>query len=200
MTNVTVLLFDGFTALDAVGPLDVLGRLEGYAIRWASLAGGPVSGSPGLTVETEALSARDKSDILLIPGGFGTRKLAGDTCFLAALQKAIAASSIVMTVCTGSALAAACGALDGRHATGNKKAFTWTMSVGPNVLWEKDARWTKNGKFYTADGVSAGMDMALGYAADRFGTDKARSLAANMEYRWNDRAEDGWCFLAKNGK
>ena len=192
MTNVTVLLFDGFTALDAVDPLDVLGRLEGYAIRWASLAGGPVSGSPGLTVEMKALSARDKSDILLIPGGFGTRKLA--------LQKAIAASSIVMTVCTGSALAAACGALDGRHATGNKKAFTWTMSVGPNVLWEKDARWTKDGKFYTAAGVSAGMDMALGYAADRFGTDKARSLAANMEYCWNDRAEEGWCFLAKNGK
>ncbi|MGN0954505.1 DJ-1/PfpI family protein [Dialister sp.] len=197
MTKVTALFFHDFTALDAVGPLDVLGRLEGYEIHYASLSGGPVSNSSGLTVETEPLSTLGKSDILLVPGGFGTRKLAGDTLFLETLRKAMDEASLVMTVCTGSALAAACGALDGRHATGNKKAFDWTMSLGPAVLWERDARWVKDGKFYTAGGVSAGMDMALGFVADRFGKEKAFSLAESMEYCWNEKAEDGWCFRRK---
>lgn len=200
MTKVTVLLYGDFTALDAIGPLDVLGRLEGYEIHYASLSGGPVSGSSGLTVETEVLSAQGKSDILLIPGGFGTRKLSGDAHFLNALKKVIDESPLVMTVCTGSALAAACGALDGRHATGNKKAFDWTMSMWPKVRWERNARWTKDGKFYTAAGVSAGMDMALGFVTDRFGKGKALSLAESMEYRWNDKAEEGWCFLKVNGQ
>ena len=74
------------------------------------------------------------------------------------------------------------------------------MSMGPKVRWERNARWTKDGKFYTAAGVSAGMDMALGFVTDRFGKGKALSLAESMEYRWNDKAEEGWCFLKVNGQ
>lgn len=149
MKQITVLLYHDFTALDALGPLEVLGRLPGYEIRYASLFGGPVSNEKGL---------------------------------------------VVMTVCTGSALAAAAGLLDGLHATGNKRAFDWTMSMGKKVLWQRDARWTRDGKFYTAAGVSAGIDMALGFVADRFGRERALSLAEGMEYVWNERPEDGWCF------
>lgn len=192
--KIIALFFPDFTALDAMGPLDVLGRLEGYEIHYASLSGGPVSNEKGLTVETEALGSLGRSDILLIPGGMGSRKLALDSDFLAALRRAALESTVVMTVCTGSALAAACGALDGLHATGNKKAFDWTTSMGEKVLWQRDARWTKDGKFYTAAGVSAGIDMALGFVADHFGRERALSIAEGMEYCWNEKPEAGWCF------
>lgn len=101
---------------------------------------------------------------------------------------------VVMTVCTGSALAAAAGLLDGLRATGNKRAFDWAMSMGEKVLWQRDARWTRDGKFYTAAGVSAGIDMALGFVADHFGRERALSIAEGMEYCWNEKPEAGWCF------
>lgn len=172
----------------------MLGRLPGYEIRYASLSGGPVSNEKGLVVMTEALSSPGPGDILLIPGGMGSRQLVLQDDFLAALRKAALASTLVMTVCTGSALAAAAGLLDGLHATGNKRAFDWTMSMGKKVLWQRDARWTRDGKFYTAAGVSAGIDMALGFVADHFGRERALSMAESMEYGWNERPEDGWCF------
>ena len=187
MKEITALLYHDFTALEA------LGRLPGYEIRYASLSGGPVSNEKGLTVETEALGSLGRSDILLVPGGMGSRKLALDGDFLAALRRAALESTVVMTVCTGSALAAA-GLLDGLQATGNKRAFDWTTSMGEKVLWQRDARRTRDGKFYTAAGVSAGIDMALGFVADHFGRDRALSIAEGMEYCWNERPEDGWCF------
>lgn len=187
MKEITALLYHDFTALDA------LERLPGYEIRYASLSGGPVSNEKGLTVETEALGSLGRSDILLVPGGMGSRKLAPDGDFLTALRKAALESTVVMTVCTGSALAAA-GLLDGLRATGNKRAFDWTMSMGEKVLWQRDARWTRDGKFYTAAGVSAGIDMALGFVADHFGRERALSIAEGMEYCWNEKPEAGWCF------
>lgn len=188
MKEITALLYHDFTALD------VLGRLPGYEIRYASLSGGPVSNEKGLTAETEALGSLGRSDILLVPGGMGSRKLALDGDFLAALRRAALESTVVMTVCTGSALAAAAGLLDGLRATGNKRAFDWTMSMGEKVLWQRDARWTRDGKFYTAAGVSAGIDMALGFVADHFGRERALSIAEGMEYCWNEKPEAGWCF------
>lgn len=193
MKEITALLYHDFTALDALGPLEVLGRLPGYEIRYASLCGGPVSNEKGLTVETEVLSFLGRSDILLVSGGMGSRKLAPDGDFLSALRKAALESTVVMTVCTGSALAAA-GLLDGLRATGNKRAFDWTMSMGEKVFWQRDARWTRDGKFYTAAGVSAGIDMALGFVADHFGRERALSIAEGMEYCWNEKPEAGWCF------
>lgn len=187
MKEITALLYHDFTALDA------LGRLPGYEIGYASLSGGPVSNEKGLTLETEALGSLGRSDILLVPGGMGSRKLAPDGDFLSALRRAARESTVVMTVCTGSALAAA-GLLDGLHATGNKRAFDWTMSMGEKVLWQRDARWTRDGKFYTAAGVSAGIDMALGFVADHFGRERALSIAEGMEYCWNEKPEAGWCF------
>lgn len=130
MKRITALLYHDFTTLDALGPLEVLGRLPGYEIRYASLSGGPVSNEKGLVVMTEALSSPGPGDILLIPGGMGSRQLVLQDDFLAALHKAALESTLVMTVCTGSALAAAAGLLDGLHATGNKRAFDWTMSMG----------------------------------------------------------------------
>ncbi|EFB91818.1 hypothetical protein HMPREF7215_1416, partial [Pyramidobacter piscolens W5455] len=124
------------------------------------------------------------------PGGRGTRPLAGDGEFLAALRELADASTYCLSVCTGSALLAGCGALNGREATSNKRALDWVTSCGEKVLWRGQARWVADGKFYTSSGVSAGMDMALGFVADRFGRERAAEIARQIEYRWNDDPDD----------
>lgn len=196
MKKMAVLLYPDFTALDAIGPLEVLGRIPEGEIHYVSLSGGPVVNKAGLTVMTESLSKIRDTYILLIPGGFGSRRVVKDRLFLEAIRESAGKSDFVLTVCTGSALAAA-GLLDGKKATSNKIAFDWASSLGPKVLWDRDARWTKDGKYYTSGGVAAGIDMALGFAADRLGREKALSIAEAMEYRWNDNPEEGWCFRKK---
>ncbi|WP_416177134.1 DJ-1/PfpI family protein [Dialister sp.] len=197
MGKIAILLYPDFTALDFIGPLEVLGRLPDGEVHYTSLSGGPVSNTAGLTVMTEPLSEMEELHILLIPGGFGSRNAVKEPALLDEIRRAAGRADYVLTVCTGSALAAAAGLLDGRKATSNKIAFAWASSMGPKVLWDRDARWTKDGKYYTSGGVAAGIDMALGFAADRLGREKALSIAEAMEYRWNDNSEEGWCFRKK---
>ena len=73
-----------------------------------------------------------------------------------------------LSVCTGSAVFAACGLLDGKTATSNKKAFDWVCTCGPAVKWEKEPRFCKDGKFYTSAGVSAEIDMAIEFVKDNY--------------------------------
>ena len=128
--------------------------------------------------------------VLLVPGGMGTRALSGDAEFLRTLRELAGSAAWVLTVCTGSGLLAATGFLDGRRATTNKKAFAWPVSVGPNVRWVKRARWVADGNVYTSSGVSAGMDMTLGFLRDRHGDALARAVAAAIEYVWSDDPEN----------
>lgn len=183
---VNVLLFDGFTALDAFGPAEVLERLPGAQLRFVSARGGVVTGGGGVRVVTEA--AAIGCDVLLVPGGMGTRTLAKDAEFLALLRTLSDKATYCLSVCTGSALLASCGALDGRRATSNKRAFAWAVSTGARVLWQPRARWTVDGRFYTSSGISAGIDMALGFVCDRLGRGAADEIARALEYRWNDDA------------
>jgi putative intracellular protease/amidase len=129
-------------------------------------------------------------DILLIPGGRGTRREVDNTTLIDWLRRHAEASSIVATVCTGAALLARTGHLDGRTATSNKASFTWVVSQGPGVLWQPRARWVADGKYYTSSGVSAGMDMALALIAEVSGPDKAQAAAHYAEYRWNSDPDD----------
>ena len=182
--DISVILFEGFTTLDFTGPVEALQRIPEYSIKYFSLCGGPVSNGKGLAIETQPL-AEAKPGILLVPGGFGTRRLVNDEAFISALRKAAEESGCCLTVCTGSALLAKTGLLDGMRATSNKRAFDWAVSVNPRVRWQRRARWAKDGKYYSSSGVSAGIDMALGFISDRFGEAKAREIADAMEYVWN---------------
>ena len=76
------------------------------------------------------------------------------------------------------------GRLDSLKATSNKKSFEWVKQCCQAVKWEPVARWVKDGKFYTSSGVSAGMDMALGFIADYYGNDLAQDIANHTEYHW----------------
>ena len=91
----------------------------------------------------------------------------------------------MLAVCTGSALLAKAGLLAGRRATTNDLAFDWTASLGRDVHWVRRARWVKDGTIYTSAGVSAGIDMALGFVSDLYGEAEARGICRSMSYRWN---------------
>ena len=129
--------------------------------------------------------------MLLIPGGFGARTLVEDRSFLEALKRCAEKSRFVLCVCTGSALLARTGLLDGRRATSNKMAWPWVIAQRQEVQWVKKARWVVDGEFYTSSGITAGIDMALGFVADQIGVGVAKKISAALEYVWNqDKDED----------
>ncbi len=183
--RIQTLLFDGFEALDVFGPVEILSKLPDAVIEYFSLSGGFVKSAQFVEVATKPISSALPQQVWLIPGGPGTRKLVEDDRFLAVLGKIAEQSSYCLSVCTGSALLAKSGVLDGLKATSNKRVFDWVSSTSANVLWIKKARWVVSGKYYISSGVSAGMDMALGFVRDIYGEEEAESIARRIEYFWN---------------
>jgi len=190
--NVGVLLFENFETLDVFGPVEILGRLKDiYNIRFYSLSGGLIGNSHGVSIVTEKLKPEhNNSEIVIIPGGAGTRPGENNQLLIDAIRKISVSSNYVLTICTGSALLAKTGLLDGRKATSNKRAFDWVMTNGEKVNWIKHVRWIVDGKYYTSSGVSVGMDMALGFLTDRHGLEFARKVAFEIEYNWTEESED----------
>lgn len=182
--DIYCLLFEDYETLDLMGPVEFLSRIPDAVLHYVSADGGMVRSTQGFAVATELLERLPENSILLIPGGQGTRQLAANPAFLAKLAAWVAQAHTCLSVCTGSALLAAAGCLDGIRATSNKRAFGWVASCSSAVNWQPAARWVRDGKFYTSSGVSAGMDMALGFIADHFGTALAEETAAHTEYLW----------------
>ena len=199
--RVAVVLFDGFTVLDVYGPVQAFGscrvtRPDGPPHRFFQIftiadRPGPVrSGEGPATHADHAFADAPEYDILLVPGGFGTRAAVRDDGFLAKLSAASRRAPVTTTVCTGSALLARTGLMDGRPATSNKIAWDWVLEQGPRVLWKRKARWVDDGNLVTSSGVSAGIDMALAVIARLNGRDMAVSAARNMEYIWHESPDD----------
>ena len=187
MKDFNIIVFDGFETLDVMGPAEIIGELsETFTLRLCSANGGLVISAQNLCVDTAAFTAIRPGSVLLIPGGIGTRKLIADQRYIDHLKALALDAETVLTVCTGSALFSKTGLLDGREATSNKKLFPWAQAVNPNVRWRKRARWVIDGKYYTSSGVTAGMDMTLGFVRDTLGYDTARAIARDMEYLWNE--------------
>ena len=194
--KVAVLLFNNFETLDVFGPVEIFGRLaEHYQIFFYSLSGGLIENTHGVSIMTEKLADLPDGDtIFLIPGGYGTRAEVNNILLIDAIREISQACTYVLTVCTGTSLLAKTGLLDGRKATTNKIAFDWVITQGLQVVWIKKARWVVDGKFYTSSGVSAGMDMTLGFLQDRHGIDFARNVANTIEYSWQENREvDVFC-------
>lgn len=190
--NVAILLFNDFETLDVFGPVEIFGRLkQHYQVSFYSASGGIVDNNHGVSIQTKNLDEiNNGTDIFLIPGGYGTRKEVGNIFLIDTIRKISNLSKYVLSVCTGSALLAKAGLLDGRKATSNKKAFDWVITQGKEVQWIKKARWVKDEKFYTSGGVSAGMDMTLGFLNDLHGIEFARNVAFEIEYNWIEDMED----------
>ncbi len=190
--KLAVLLFDDFETLDVFGPVEIFGRLqEHFQISFYAGEAGLVKNRHGVSVMAKNLDELDgKPDVFLIPGGFGTRIEVENAPFVRKIRRIADSASYVLTVCTGAALLARTGLLDGRRATSNKRAFSWVRSQGEKVEWIPKARWVVDGKYYTSSGVSAGMDMSIGFLADLHGLDFARKTAFEIEYSWQEDPEE----------
>ena len=187
--DINILLFEGFETLDVFGPVELLGEIEEYNLHYYSISGGIIGNRHGIRIETMSIAAMNTKGILLVPGGMGTRGLVSDAAFLSALKSLSDEAEYCLSICTGSVLLGKCGALDGRCATSNKLAMEWVKSVTTQVNWIERARWVVDGKFYTSSGVSAGMDMSLGFLRDRFGEVRANEVSSNIEYLWNRKIQ-----------
>ncbi|SMC19758.1 DJ-1/PfpI family protein [Clostridium acidisoli DSM 12555] len=186
--RVDILLFDKFETLDVFGPVEILGKLpEVFKLNFISVDGGIVESSQKVRVETNLYTRDDDTlKILFVPGGSGTREKVHDNDFINFIENISKQSKYIISVCTGSALLAKAGILNGKRATTNKRAFNWVTEQNEDVLWVKEARWVKDGNIYTSSGVSAGIDMALGFIEDLMGKEKALEISKGIEYLWNE--------------
>lgn len=127
----------------------------------------------------------DDLDVLIIPGGLGTRSpLINSTIdYIAATYPKV---KYLITVCTGSALAARAGILDGKRATTNKASWDSSVATGPKVKWVPSARWVVDGNVWTSSGVSAGIDATLAFIEEMYGRDNATYVTNLMEYERNE--------------
>ena len=200
LRQVGVVLFDGFEVLDVFGPLEVLGGLpDRFGVSLIGPTTGPVvSAQQARVVPDRAYSEASAPDIVLVPGGRGTRSLVSDGAFLAWLAEWASHAEIVSSVCTGSGVLAAAGLLDGYRATSNKRAFAWARDQGPAVEWIPRARWVQDRDRWTSSGVAAGIDMALALVAHLYDTELAQTVADRIEVEWHQ--DPSWDpFAVKNG-
>lgn len=192
MRTVGVLLFPEFEFLDATGPIEVLGRLSDQ-VQLLTFAArrGPVASTQGPAIVAEHdFAGCPPLDILVVPGGVGTRTEVDNEELLAVLSRLANEAEIVFSICTGAALLARAGVLDGRRATSNKRAFEWVQAQSRSVDWIRQARWVEDGKFLTSSGVAAGIDSSFALVHRLAGDQRATSLAAAIEYEWHRDADD----------
>lgn len=187
--KIVLVLFDGITALDAVGPYEVLSRVPGAEVLFAGPRAGLVrtdNRALGLQVDL-ALADVERADVLLVPGGYGVDALIGDPRVLAELRRLDAGARFTTSVCTGALVLGAAGLLRGLEATTHWAYFDALAAhgatpVSQRVVWQ--------GRVVTAAGVSAGIDMALALAARLADEDVARSIQLAIEYDpeppWSD--------------
>ena len=174
-------IFDGITALDAVGPYEVLSRLPGAEVVFAADEPGPKRTDNGaLALQADAALAQvPNPQIVVVPGGFGTRPLMHDEPMLDWLRAAHATSDWTTSVCTGALLLGAAGILAGLRATTHWQSLELLGELGAEPTTE---RVVEQGKVITAAGVSSGIDMALRLAEHVAGADAARMIQLSIEY------------------
>ena len=181
--EIAVLVYDDLTMLDAAGPLEVLARLPDAEVQIVAKDTGQVrahkvSGGIGLIAD-HALSDVPSPDILLVPGGFGTRELVGDGTVTGWIGEVHRKTMWTASVCTGALLLGAAGVLDGLKATTHWRAMDRLADYGAIPTRE---RVVIDGKVITGAGVSAGIDMALQLASMIAGADLAQAIQLQIEY------------------
>jgi transcriptional regulator GlxA family with amidase domain len=180
--NIAIPIFDRLTALDAVGPYEVLSRLPGARVHFIAEETGPKRTETKMLglVADGTFAELPEPEVIVVPGGFGTRGLMEDETMLAWLRHAHAHSQWTTSVCTGSLLLAAAGILDGLEATTHWLELDHLAECGAIAVG--DRRVVEQGKVITAAGVSAGIDMALMLAARIGGEQLAQAIQLGIEY------------------
>jgi putative intracellular protease/amidase len=179
--RIAIPLYDRFTALDAVGPYEVLQRLPGAQITWLAHEPGPVGTDTGQLhiVADAAFEDLPDPEIVMVPGGTGTDAFLDDERIVGWIRRAHETSEWTTSVCTGSLLLGAAGVLDGLEATSHWLDIDDLERYGARPTGR---RVVEQGKVITAAGVSSGIDMALTLAARIAGPEVAQAIQLGIEY------------------
>jgi putative intracellular protease/amidase len=179
--EITCLLFEGITALDAIGPYEVLSRVPGVQFTFVAPADKAVQTDNGVLglVPGGCIDEVDHTDVLVVPGGFGTRRLMSDEVGLGWIRSLDATTTWTTSVCTGSLLLGAAGLLQGVPATTHWAEMETLADLGAHPVKQ---RVVESGKLVTSAGVSAGIDMALVLAARLEGDFVAQAIQLGIEY------------------
>jgi len=179
--QIAIPLYDRFTALDAIGPYEVLSRLPDSRLTFVAAEAGPYKTDNGmLTIVAEAsLDDIPNPEILCVPGGWGTREAIGDERLVSWIRDVHETSQWTTSVCTGSLLLAAAGVLDGLEATTHWLELDTLEEMG---ACPTGRRVVQEGKVVTAAGVSSGIDMALFLTAQIAGEEFAKTIQLLIEY------------------
>ena len=188
--KVLILLFDDVEVLDFAGPFEVFsvaGRQKASrpfsvntcAAKTTILARNGLSINPAYVLQEAPVS-----EVLIIPGGQGTRRLLKDEPLLKWVRERSSKAELTLSVCTGSLILGAAGLLTGREATTHHGAFDELRAVGREIIVCEDRRIVDAGQIVTSGGISAGIDMSLHVVARLCGDSEARETASYMEYRW----------------
>ena len=179
--QIAILVFDKLTALDAIGPYEVLSRVPGVDLVFAGPQAGPVrtdTGKLGLNADV-AIADIPEPEVFLIPGGEGNRPLMKDDRVLDWVRHAHEHSSWTTSVCTGSLVLGAAGVLEGKRATSHWAYRDSLTEFGAEPV---AARFVEDGKVVTAAGVAAGIDMALMLVGRMFDENVAKAIQLGIEY------------------
>ncbi len=187
--HIGLLLFDGVEELDAVGPWEVLAYWtrhhpeDGWAISCLSARGADVIGAKNLVLGAHhSLEDAPALDVLIHPGGHGTRRLLRDPDHLDWVRAQRDSVPLMASVCSGSLVYAAAGLLKGRPATTHWASLNLLSEIEPTVLTDVEARFVDDGDLLTSAGVSAGIDMALHLVARLAGVERAREVRRGIQY------------------
>jgi len=177
----SILIFDGITALDAIGPYEVLRSVPGWEVEFVGKKSGEVradSGHLGLSADHAIADVRE-TDVVLVPGGEGNRPLLEDDEVLGWLRQVDGQTKWTTSVCTGSLVLGAAGLLEGKRATGHWLYLEPLRAYGADPV---GGRFVEDGKLITAAGVSAGIDMALHLVGLEAGPEVAQAVQLGIEY------------------
>lgn len=195
--NFGVVVFPTFQALDVFGPLDALNLLSrdhhmnlfilAETLDPVSTARPPSPDDAGSNfaqsiLPTHTFATAPPLDVLLVPGGQGTRSFAGIASAVAFVGAVYPTLQYLITVCTGAGIAARAGVLDGRRATTNKFAWRETVALRKEVQWVHRARWVEDGNVWTSSGISAGIDVIFAWMRAVYGEEVAKDISDRMEY------------------
>jgi putative intracellular protease/amidase len=179
--EIAILIYDELAALDAVGPYEVMRNVPGWDVRFVAKEAGEVrteDGTLGLVADA-ALAEVTSPDLVLVPGGRGSRTLMEDETVLGWLRDVDRTTKWTTSVCTGSLLLGAAGLLEGKRVTSNWLVLDAHRRFGADPV---GGRWVQDGKLITAAGVTAGIDMALHLVAVETGPEVAQAVQLGIEY------------------
>ena len=219
--KVAIVYYDNFAPLDAFGPLQTMNctfdlkndetsdktkpLFENFSVgkNIGSIKIGTGPNVPEIFCSNN-FNTLPPVDIVLIPGGMGSRSMVNDQTFIDQLKTLVFKTPMVLSVCTGAALLAKTGFLNDKEATTNKTAWEWVCRQGPKVKWVCPPRWIghidkdQQTGYMTSAGVAAGIDMMMAVINELFGHNIVKNTQEAMEYHWEGKPEnDYFAFLCK---